>query len=193
MESKELAPGIVVCSNVLNDGINLPSMIEEAVEYKAVAWLSASVSGGTNKDVRDTDTMVIPSYMPETPQESPRDFFNKSMLDIINSIFKPAVNEYMANYGISYQDFETFSILKYGVGQKFTNHVDDHPNYHRRVSMVYYMNEDYQGGEISFPRFDLTYKPKADELLLFPSGYTYNHSVHPVTSGVRYAIVGWIK
>jgi len=193
MESKELAPGIVVYSNVLNDGINLPSMIEEAVEYKAVSWLSASVSGGTNKDVRDTDTMVIPSYMPETPQESPRDFFNKSMLDIINSIFKPAVNEYMANYGISYQDFETFSILKYGVGQKFTNHVDDHPNYHRRVSMVYYMNEDYQGGEISFPRFELTYKPKADELLLFPSGYTYNHSVYPVTSGVRYAIVGWIK
>lgn len=193
MESKELAPGIVVYSNVLNDGVNLPSMIEEAVEYKAVAWLSASVSGGTNKDVRDTDTMVIPSYMPETPQESPRDFFNKSMLDIINSIFKPAVNEYMANYGISYQDFETFSILKYGVGQKFTNHVDDHPNYHRRVSMVYYMNEDYQGGEISFPRFDLTYKPKADELLLFPSGYTYNHSVSPVSSGVRYAIVGWIK
>ncbi len=193
MESKELAPGIVVYSNVLNDGVNLPSMIEEAVEYKAVAWLSASVSGGTNKDVRDTDTMVIPSYMPETPQESPRDFFNKSMLDIINSIFKPAVNEYMANYGISYQDFETFSILKYGVGQKFTNHIDDHPNYHRRVSMVYYMNEDYQGGEISFPRFDLTYKPKADELLLFPSGYTYNHSVSPVSSGVRYAIVGWIK
>jgi Rps23 Pro-64 3,4-dihydroxylase Tpa1-like proline 4-hydroxylase len=193
MESKELAPGIVVYSNVLNDGVNLPSMIEEAVEYKAVAWLSASVSGGTNKDVRDTDTMVIPSYMPETPQESPRDFFNKSMLDIINSIFKPAVNEYMANYGISYQEFETFSILKYGVGQKFTNHIDDHPNYHRRVSMVYYMNEDYQGGEISFPRFDLTYKPKADELLLFPSGYTYNHSVSPVSSGVRYAIVGWIK
>lgn len=193
MESKELAPGIVVYKNLLNDGTNLPAMIEEAVEYKAVAWLSASVSGGTNKDVRDTDTMVIPSSMPETPQESPRDFFNKSMLDIINSTIKPAVSEYMADHGIFYEDFETFSILKYGVGQKFVNHIDDHPNYHRRVSMVYYMNEDYSGGEIVFPRFGIEYKPKADELLVFPSGYTYNHSVAPVKSGTRYAIVGWIK
>jgi Rps23 Pro-64 3,4-dihydroxylase Tpa1-like proline 4-hydroxylase len=55
------------------------------------------------------------------------------------------------------------------------------------------MNDNYIGGEIKFPRFNVTHKPKANELLIFPSGYTYNHSVLPVESGTRYAIVGWLK
>jgi Rps23 Pro-64 3,4-dihydroxylase Tpa1-like proline 4-hydroxylase len=193
MQSIELAPGVVVYKNILQDYKDLPGMIEEAVEYKAISWIEASVSEGKNKDVRDTDTIVIPQYNVEKPQETATDFFYKSMSDIIDSGIKPAVNEYMGNYGIFYDSFEVFNILKYGVGQKFINHVDDHPNYHRRVSMVYYMNENYSGGEISFPRFNIEYKPEANDLLIFPSGYTYNHSVSPVKSGTRYAIVGWIK
>jgi predicted 2-oxoglutarate/Fe(II)-dependent dioxygenase YbiX len=53
------------------------------------------------------------------------------------------------------------------------------------------MNDNYTGGEISFPRFGITYKPKANELLMFPSNYVYNHSVAEVTAGNRYAVVTW--
>ena len=193
MVKKELAPGIVVYSNVFDKHESLPAMIEESVAYNAVSWLSASVSEGTNKEIRDTDTIVIPSYIPKQPPETPEETFRESMQKIIMSIFKPALDDYMGEYGVFFNNFEEFNILKYGSGQKFINHIDDHPNYHRRISLVYYMNQDYSGGEINFPRFNLKYKPNKNELLLFPSTYTYNHSVSPVTSGIRYAIVGWIK
>jgi len=99
----------------------------------------------------------------------------------------------MATYGIFSEWHDTYGILKYGKGQQFTNHIDDHPSYHRRVSTVYYLNENYTGGEINFPRFGITFKPKANQMIVFPSTYVYNHSVSPVIEGERYAVVSWMK
>lgn len=193
MSEIELAPGIMSFSNVFADYKDLPSMIEDSVSYGAISWTSASVSGGTNKAVRDTDTIVVSQHSQNQPPETALETFNAEMRNIIFSIFKPSVERYMPLYNVNYSIYEEFNILKYGVGQKFTNHIDDHPNYHRRISLVYYINDDYLGGEINFPRFGVRHKPKANELLIFPSGYTYNHSIDPVTSGTRYSIVGWIK
>jgi predicted 2-oxoglutarate/Fe(II)-dependent dioxygenase YbiX len=88
---------------------------------------------------------------------------------------------------------DQYGILKYGVGQKFTNHIDDHINHHRRISTTFYLNENYEGGEIIFPRFNVKYKPKKNELLVFPSTFVYNHSVSPVLEGERYAVVSWMR
>ena len=54
------------------------------------------------------------------------------------------------------------------------------------------MNDSYTGGEIVFPRFNLTIKPEADAMIMFPSTYVYNHSVLPVTEGTRYSVVSWL-
>ena len=48
-------------------------------------------------------------------------------------------------------------------------------------------------GEIVFPKFGVTIKPKASQLLLFPSTYVYNHNVNAVTNGTRYSMVNWLK
>ena len=55
------------------------------------------------------------------------------------------------------------------------------------------MNDNYTGGEINFPRFGITFKPKANQMIVFPSNYVYNHSVSPVIEGSRYAVVGWLR
>jgi predicted 2-oxoglutarate/Fe(II)-dependent dioxygenase YbiX len=49
--------------------------------------------------------------------------------------------------------------------------------------MVYYPNDDYEGGELDFIHFGVKIKPRAGQLFLFPSGYSYEHKVHPVTGG----------
>jgi predicted 2-oxoglutarate/Fe(II)-dependent dioxygenase YbiX len=56
-----------------------------------------------------------------------------------------------------------------------------------------YFNDDYVGGEIEFPEFDIFYKPQLGDILVFPSSFIYNHSVKEVTSGVRYAAVNWFS
>lgn len=71
----------------------------------------------------------------------------------------------------------------------------------RRVTLVYYPNSDYQGGELELAfsgtgnttdRVPLTrIKPKTDHMLIFPSDIRYPHRVLPVTQGTRFAIVNW--
>ena len=60
--------------------------------------------------------------------------------------------------------------------------------------MVYYPNDDYEGGELEFLHFGVKIKPKAGQLFLFPSAYSYEHRIHPVTSGnERYTIVSFFN
>ena len=56
------------------------------------------------------------------------------------------------------------------------------------VSTVIYLNDEYTGGELSFPEIDggYTYIPEKYELIHFPTPYL--HGVNPVKSGKRYII-----
>jgi predicted 2-oxoglutarate/Fe(II)-dependent dioxygenase YbiX len=99
----------------------------------------------------------------------------------------------MAEHRINFTDHQAYELLRYGKGQHFSNHVDDCLRYPRRVSSAYYINDNYTGGEINFPRFNVSYKPKANEMIVFPAAFIYNHSVSEVTEGTRYAVVSWIN
>lgn len=193
----ELAPGIAVFSNVVSGYETLVSDIEEAVASGVINWTSAYVVKGEDGSVIDPETrntQTIPVSYADNPKEnysSPLASFDSTLSKIFFDSFAPLEGEYRSHYNVDVYKHEIYSILKYGIGQKFNNHIDNHRNYPRTISLVYYMNDDYVGGEISFPRFGVSYKPKANELLIFPSNYVYNHSVAEVTSGNRYAVVTW--
>jgi len=56
------------------------------------------------------------------------------------------------------------------------------------ISTVMYLNDDYTGGELSFPEVDggYFYTPEKYELVYFPT--PYQHGVNAVKSGKRYII-----
>jgi Rps23 Pro-64 3,4-dihydroxylase Tpa1-like proline 4-hydroxylase len=56
------------------------------------------------------------------------------------------------------------------------------------VSMVLYLNENYEGGEIAFPEQKLLIKPKAGSLVVFPSNKPYYHEAKEVISGTKYMV-----
>ena len=58
-------------------------------------------------------------------------------------------------------------------------------------SSILYLNEDYQGGELYFEELDLLVKPKANQLVFFPSGSEFRHEVRPVISGDRYTLASF--
>jgi len=189
-----LAPGIILFSNVIPEHEVLIESIESGIKSSELTWHSASIESGLNKNVRDTSSVGLP-YIDGINEDFQdlKDAFNKTLSNIFYKFFKPLEDKYMLEYGIDFSDHDAYQVLKYGKGQKFTNHIDDHSKYLRRVSTVYYLNDNYLGGEINFPRFNVSYKPKANELIMFPSNYIYNHSVSEVTEGTRYAVVSWIK
>lgn len=92
-------------------------------------------------------------------------------------------------------------ILRYQAGGHYALHADsDHwsasqgawvKGLDRDISLLLYLNDDFTGGELAFPVFNFTYRPRAGDLLFFPSDFRYRHQALVVQSGVRYAIASW--
>lgn len=88
-----------------------------------------------------------------------------------------------------------YDLLRYTEGNFYVEHCDvvhDHPVLgHRRLSIVLFANDDYEGGELYFPRQDVLVRPEKGMAIIFPSGVTHPHEVRPVLKGTRYTIVSW--
>jgi hypothetical protein len=59
------------------------------------------------------------------------------------------------------------------------------------VSAVVYLNDNFEGGELVFPKIKYSYKPVAGSCIMFPSNIEYSHYVASVTSGERLALPFW--
>ncbi len=84
--------------------------------------------------------------------------------------------------------FEQFRIKRYNVGgdEMFDTHVDvmDYSSARRFLSFLWYLNDVDDGGETVFK--DITIKPKAGTLLIFPPLWMYPHRGNPPISGPKY-------
>ena len=55
-----------------------------------------------------------------------------------------------------------------------------------------YLNDDYEGGELIFTKLRHSIKPKAGQLIMFPSGIEYSHEVSQISNGDRYSVVAFL-
>ena len=83
-----------------------------------------------------------------------------------------------------------FSINKYYSGQSMGAHVDSYGDYNEeRFTLLIYLNDDYEGGEIEFPKQNIKFKPEAGSVLIFPTKEPYYHQSHTVKSGFKYFVL----
>jgi predicted 2-oxoglutarate/Fe(II)-dependent dioxygenase YbiX len=61
---------------------------------------------------------------------------------------------------------------------------NDFPYYD--IAGLFYINDDYEGGELYFPHQGIQFKPKAGAAYFFPGDMNYIHGVTPIKSGIRY-------
>lgn len=114
----------------------------------------------------------------------------------ICKVFKAAIDEYRRIYteeSVGSLEDEGYSLLRYQVGGEYKPHVDRAAANVRIVSGLIYLNDDFEGGDLFFPRHQLTVKPRTGMVVLFPSIHTHLHASLPIKSGVKYAIVTWFK
>jgi hypothetical protein len=89
---------------------------------------------------------------------------------------------------------ESIQVLEYSSNQeyKFHHDVSNDPNskeYHRIISIVLYLNDEFDGGGTEFPH--QTYKPSPGYGLFFPSNWCFPHSGQKVLSGKKRVAVTW--
>lgn len=123
------------------------------------------------------------------------------------------------DYALSKGDTEepmilpAFDIKKYSAGTFMGAHFDQQEGDTRlRYSLVFYLNDDYEGGELSFTiespdapilvgkpsedyslsretdRVTIGIKPEAGSVIIFPSSPPYHHTAHLVKNGYKYMI-----
>lgn len=61
---------------------------------------------------------------------------------------------------------------------------NDFPYYD--IAGLFYINDDYEGGELYFPNQQIQFKPKAGAAYFFPGDMHYIHGVTEIRSGIRY-------
>lgn len=84
-------------------------------------------------------------------------------------------------------DNDVLSIKKWIPGSGMGPHADGQDgDYNLGFTVVMYLNDDYEGGEISFPNHNVKIKPKAGSLIMFPATKEFIHQVEPIISGTRY-------
>lgn len=123
------------------------------------------------------------------------------IIDLFRNIVSEIINPF---YSIEILESEVPQILSYGVGGHYSPHVDGESLWQtpdgeliwkkstdRDLSMVLYLNDDYEGGDFVFPELKVRVRPEPGMLVCFPSNHHYRHGVEPVTKGQRYSIVCW--
>lgn len=152
----------------------------------------------------------------EEPYRSKSEFI---YINIMQSLYD-VCRDYANSVGDSDEPrlFPVFNIKKYNTGAAMGAHYDQlDGDKTLRYSLVMYLNDDCEGGEISFKlsdyedhhkvvspdldydvavknnQIDFGVKPSAGSVIIFPSSAPYYHIAHTVKSGVKYMVPShWI-
>jgi len=143
--------------------------------------------GDTNTEIRNTLWYNITEEMAQQ--------FEKAVASCFGQYVVP-------KYNCEFKSYEPVQFLGYPVGGHYRGHNDGEKfNFETRqwerimerdVSFLFYLNDQYGGGELEFGDLGLTIKPKKGMMIAFPSYKDFAHMVHPVTWGHRYTLVSWV-
>jgi len=61
----------------------------------------------------------------------------------------------------------------------------------RHFGYVLYLNEDFDGGQLFYPNYNIEYEPKTAALAVHTAGPECMHGVREVTSGLRHTLIGF--
>ena len=158
-----------VCGNLIKRAESLDKW-----EASKVVGVDSSINQGRNSEqiwLRDDENL------------------NKLYLTWVNMFLPPVIKEF---WSYDMRGNTPSSIVRYKKGQFYNEHVDFGLGTDvRLVSLVCYLNDNFEGGETAFSRQGIKVKPETGKAILFPSGLTHRHSACDIISGTKYALVGW--
>ena len=170
--------------------INSPELHNRTVVQQWSPWINDSA--GTN------EVFCWQKFVPTMEQISEDDAFKDEQRNIsirLHGAIDDALNHYSnALYPFAAKNVKAKEhasrLLRYNKSGFLPAHQDQGVST-RVLSVLLYLNDDYNGGEITFRQSGVTIKPEAGSLVFFPSNFLYVHEVAPVVKGPRYALPTW--
>lgn len=187
---EELFPGIWVYRDVLTKDLDLINRLESTLSNSngAYSWQEATV-GYREKMPEYRDCVDFKIKKLDYPNKDKGQLILDEIWQDAYDAQHPVVQDYCAKYNIEMNYWEAMNFIRYGEGQHFQEHADHGYSYYCTVSLVGYLNDDYEEGGLYFPKLNVNIKPKAGDVYVFPSTYLFSHRAMPVTSGIKYSVV----
>lgn len=185
---QEIFPGVVVYENFLTNPEDLLEMFKEDsnwrhAEVETESYNSETIFQGVNKNIRNTKVLDL-----QLPYRVRNEYF------LISQAIYQCADAYANNYGIYFTSMENPQVLHYDTGEGFYEpHMDASAANARVFSSLLYLNNVDEGGETYFNRIDLSIKPQAGTLIMFPANYVYLHEARPPISNDKFALVTWFN
>jgi hypothetical protein len=189
---EEIAPGIFVYHDVLPTELNIIDRLEEVLnnDRPNYNWQPAYV-GYQQRMPEYRDCVDFKFKKTDIERDvSPDSLKLQGIWQDCYDRQKLAVEDYCRRFNINnLRYWEAFNYIKYEPGQHFMEHHDHGFSYNCTLSLVAYINDNFEGGELFFRLQGITYIPKAGDVVLFPSNFMYPHQAKVVHSGTKYSLV----
>ncbi|MFK8014121.1 MAG: prolyl hydroxylase family protein [Gammaproteobacteria bacterium] len=157
---------------------------------------------------------AVPATVQDLSADSPDPRAHKSIIRVTDHIdtqgiskwLEPLLRDALLNvvaphFRCTFSWFEPPALLRYQPGGHYVPHADSEnwiaaqnqwkKAIDRDISILLYLDDKYDGGELDFPNFRFRLKPSAGMLICFPSDHRYVHCAHEVSQGERHVIVSW--
>lgn len=117
------------------------------------------------------------------------------IIEPLNKIFELVHKKATDIYDVKINNFpkSALHLVNFFEGFYLQHHVDTLSAESNHIASVYYINDDYSGGEINFPGHDLKIKPKANSIIIFPGNEDYVHEVCEIVGKDRYSSAMWFQ
>lgn len=183
-DGKCIAPGIYIYENVLEDPKKyIDFAMTQENWYDAKVFADRSENASVVNKVRNNSFLNL-----EIGFDKPIEWFE------IGSLIFSYTKKYAEENEFSFSGMEPLVMLHYKSGEGFYNpHIDHHDTAPRVCAALLYLNDVEEGGETHFVNFDISIKPKAGTLVLFPGNYPYLHGAKTPLSGDKFAVVTWFS
>jgi Rps23 Pro-64 3,4-dihydroxylase Tpa1-like proline 4-hydroxylase len=182
---------IEVFDNVLN--LNTVGKIVKFAN--TVDFKKAKILGNSKENIINTDVRKVNEYSLNIISNS---LTNVHWYNFLYRTFLNKIHEYEKIKNLldfPLDKINDIAILKYENSGFYTWHTDNSPYAPRTISCIFLLNDDYEGGNLCFRNPDGSdeweIKVKANRLIIWPSNFLYQHTVKPVTKGIRYSVVAW--
>lgn len=190
LSRRSLPPGIIVIEDYLSVAVRtrLLAYAREQSGRPSTVQAADAGAGGTITRLsadRVTDYIEIDGIADEAHA-------------VLRKVFLEQVEPH---YGTRIEWYEQPELLRYRGGGHYAPHADAEnwdPSAQswtraidRDFSILLYLNEEFQGGALTFPNFGLRLAPAAGMLVVFPSDHRFVHCAEPIESGERVVLVSW--
>jgi hypothetical protein len=134
-------------------------------------------------------------HPPRLDEDSKDPRVNQMTRYIMNSFlmaFEMCFDRYFAGHNLDKNnytmDFNWLNLKRWNVGQNMGPHFDGYVNDGKKVAFtaIFYLNDDYTGGELYFKDYEKSLKPKAGSMVIFPGSFI--HEVKEIKEKQRYML-----